>query len=323
MAVAVRTNGARPAAPAPSRVPPVPFDHEALVVRRGERSDTTVIVAVHSTVLGPALGGVRMWHYASAEDGVRDALRLATGMTYKAAAAGLELGGGKGVICAPAGGFDTRHRRAALLDFADLVESLDGSYITAEDVGISPADMVVMSERTSHLTGLPFDHGGSGDPSPVTASGVEAAMRACLRERFGSSDLAGRRVAVIGLGHVGGHLARSVAAAGAVLNVTDVNRERRRLADELDATWMEPEDATGTECDVLAPCALGGAIDARSPTDLKGAACSTRPTSSPTRAGSSTSTARSAATPSRPRSTWPRASRTRRPASWLPPESGR
>jgi leucine dehydrogenase len=244
-------------------VPPVSFDHEDLVVRKGRRSGRYVIVAIHSTALGPALGGVRLWHYEATIDGIRDALRLARGMTYKAAAAGLELGGGKGVICAPEGAPPAgQERRALLLDFGDLVESLGGRYITAEDVGIAAEDLVVISERTSHLTGLPPDHGGSGDPSPFTALGVEAAMRACATERFGSPDLSGRRIVIAGLGHVGSNLARRLAHAGAELGVSDIDPARRSLASELEAEWIEPSKEMVTECDLLAPCALGGAIDA-------------------------------------------------------------
>jgi leucine dehydrogenase len=165
------TTVAAPARSEPTSIPPVDFDHEELVVRRGARSGVYCIIAVHSTALGPALGGLRMWGYPEIVDGARDALRLAGGMTYKAAAAGLDLGGGKGVICAPPEGLTGEQRRAALLDFGDLVESLDGRYITAEDVGIGPADLVVIRERTSHLTGLPTDKGGTGDPSPFTAAG--------------------------------------------------------------------------------------------------------------------------------------------------------
>jgi leucine dehydrogenase len=244
-------------------VPPVSFDHEDLVVRKGRRSGRYVIVAIHSTALGPALGGVRLWHYEATVDGVRDALRLARGMTYKAAAAGLELGGGKGVICAPEGAPPTgQDRRALLLDFGDLVESLGGRYITAEDVGISAEDLVVISERSGNLTGLPRDHGGSGDPSPFTALGVEAAMRACVRERFGSPDLSGRRIVIAGLGHVGSKLARRLAETGAELAVSDIDPRKRGLATELEAEWIEPSKEMLAECDLLAPCALGGAIDA-------------------------------------------------------------
>jgi leucine dehydrogenase len=243
-------------------IPPVPFDHEQLAVRRGERSGLYSIVAIHSTALGPALGGVRLWRYPATIDACRDALRLAMGMTYKAAAAGLDLGGGKGVICAPAGLMpDPEQRLAALRDFGDLVESLGGRYITAEDVGISPTDLVAIRERTSHVTGLPSDRGGSGDPSPFTAMGVEAATRACCGVSFGSPDLTGRSVAVVGMGHVGSDLARRLAGAGAKLFVSDIVDQRRALADELGATWVDPAEAMLTECDVLAPCALGGAIN--------------------------------------------------------------
>jgi len=243
-------------------IPPVGFDHEDLVVRKGRRSGRYVIVAIHSTVLGPALGGVRLWHYETTIDGARDALRLARGMTYKAAAAGLDLGGGKGVICAPRGAPPSGpERRDLLLDFADLVESLEGRYTTAEDVGISPPDLVAIRERTKHVTCLPPEHGGSGDPSPFTALGVEGAMRACARERFGSDDLSGRRIAVVGLGHVGEKLARRLAEAGAKLLVSDIKATKRRLAAELDAEWVDSLEAMLVDCDVLAPCALGGAIE--------------------------------------------------------------
>ena len=264
MAVATKqsTNGHPNGNGTAAAVPPVPFDHEDLVIRRGRRSGTYAMVAIHSTALGPALGGVRMWHYEATIDGARDALRLATGMTYKAAAAGLELGGGKGVVCAPDGPPPAGpERRAMLLDFADLVESLEGRYVTAEDVGLSPDDLVVISERTEHVTGLPPSHGGSGDPSPFTALGVEAAMRACVRERFGSPDLEGRVVSVVGLGHVGEKLARRLAADGAVLLLSDIDDRKRVLAGEVDGQWVEPSDAMVAECDVLAPCALGGAVN--------------------------------------------------------------
>lgn len=264
MAIAVQRHRAAPADRRPAafaeRVPETDFDHEELIVRRGARSGAVCAVAIHSTALGPALGGLRIWRYAVEHDAARDALRLASGMTMKAAAAGLDLGGGKGVIAEPEGGFDAEGRRAALLDFGDLVESLGGRYITAEDVGVTPQDLVVIAERTEHLTGLPPEHGGSGDPSPFTAIGVEAAIRASLRARFGDPNVAGRRVAIVGLGHVGSALARRLRRHGAELIVSDIVDERRELAAELDSDWVDPAEALEVECDVLAPCALGGVI---------------------------------------------------------------
>jgi leucine dehydrogenase len=255
------TNGARSSSIAARGIAPVTLEHEELVVRRGRRSGLYMAIAVHSTALGPALGGVRIWHYPEPGDGIRDALRLARGMTYKAAVAGLDLGGGKGVICAPAEPPSADERRALLLDFGDLVSSLDGRYATAEDVGVTPGDIAVVGERTSHVTGLGADRGGSGDPSPFTALGIEAAMRACARERLGSPDLAGLTVAIAGLGHVGSALARRLAETGASLVVSDLDPGRREVAETVGARWVEPEHELLVDCDVLAPCALGGAID--------------------------------------------------------------
>jgi leucine dehydrogenase len=241
----------------------VPAGFEEMLVRTGERSGATIAIAVHSTALGPALGGARLWHYGSDDEGIADAQRLARAMTYKAAAAGLLLGGGKGVICSPVAHPEGELRRALLLDFGDAVESLGGRYVTAEDVGTGAADMAVIAERTAHVVGLPDEHGGSGDPSPVTARGVLAAMRACLEHRFGSSDPAGVRVCVVGAGHVGGRLATLLAEAGATVAISDLDPSRRRLADHLGATWIDdPAEAIISDCDVLAPCALGGVIEA-------------------------------------------------------------
>jgi leucine dehydrogenase len=255
------TRGTRASASVEKAIGPVPLEHEELVVRRGGRSGLYMAVAIHSTALGPALGGVRIWHYAEPIEAIRDSLRLARGMTYKAAVAGLDLGGGKGVICAPPVPPSPAERRAALLDFGDLVDSLDGRYITAEDVGVTPGDISVIAECTEHVTGLEANRGGSGDPSPFTALGIEAAMRACARERFGSGDLDGVKIAIAGLGHVGAALARRLADAGAVLVVSDLDDAKRAVADSLGARWVEPEHELLVECDILAPCALGGAID--------------------------------------------------------------
>jgi leucine dehydrogenase len=244
--------------------PPLPdLDHEQILVRRGPRSRVQMAIAIHSTVLGPALGGVRLWGYPAPMHGVADAMRLARAMTYKAAAAGLDLGGGKGVICAPTGtgSLTGGRRRAILRDFADLVESLGGRYVTAEDVGTGAEDMVAISERTRHVTGLPVERGGSGDPSPLTAIGVAAAIRASAAHRLGSRELAGLRVSVVGLGHVGEQLAWVLAQAGATLTVSDIDPSRRAVAEELGAIWAESADAMLAGCDVLVPCALGSAVD--------------------------------------------------------------
>ena len=194
-------------------------------------------------------------------DAIVDALRLSEAMTYKAAAAGLDLGGGKAVLCAPRrASWAADRRRELMLDLGDIVESLEGRYVTAEDVGTGTADMTVIGERTSHVVGRPVESGGSGDPSPVTARGVEAAMRACCEHRYGSADLADRRIAIVGLGHVGLALAERLTAARAKPIVSDIDSGKHVLADQLKVGWVDPE-ATAAECDVLAPCALGGAID--------------------------------------------------------------
>jgi leucine dehydrogenase len=237
------------------------LEHEEVLVGRGERSGMYVIVSIHSTALGPALGGARLWRYGALGDGIADALRLSEAMTYKAAAAGLDLGGGKAVLCAPPDReLTAEERHALLLDLGDAVESVDGRYVTAEDVGTGAEDMSVIAERTSHVVGLPPDAGGSGDPSPVTARGVDRAIRACCEHRFGTADLAGRTVAVLGLGHVGLALAERLREGGAELIACDIDPAKRRAAEDLGARWLEPDEAIGAECDVLAPCALGGTI---------------------------------------------------------------
>ena len=245
-----------------AETPLVTLDHEELVVRRGRRTGLYTIVAVHSTALGPSLGGCRLWRYESSAAGARDALRLSRAMTFKAAAAGLSLGGGKGVICAEPGPAPTgARRRDLLLDFADTVSMLDGSYVTAEDVGTGARDMAVIAERTSHVTGLARARGGSGNPSPFTARGVQAAMRACCESVFGTRDLSGRTVSVVGAGHVGSELAKRLAKAGAKLLLADIDPAKRELAARLGARWTDPSAGMLADVDVVAPCALGGAID--------------------------------------------------------------
>ena len=237
-------------------------EHELLLVRRGRRTGAHTIVAVHSTVLGPALGGCRLWRYASLRGAIDDALRLSSAMTLKAAAAQLPLGGGKAVIFPPADLDVTGPSRQALLnDFADTLNMLDGMYITAEDVGMSAADMDVLSGLSRHVVGSPAANGGSGDPGAFTAVGVLAAMRACCRARFGAPELAERSIAVVGLGHVGEPLARRLHAAGAQLILADIDAGKAALADELGARWLDSQDALRADVELLAPCALGGVID--------------------------------------------------------------
>ncbi|HEX5224394.1 MAG TPA: Glu/Leu/Phe/Val dehydrogenase dimerization domain-containing protein [Solirubrobacteraceae bacterium] len=239
------------------------FEHETLLVRRGRHGGVPVIVAVHSTALGPALGGCRMWSYPTLADGVRDALRLSAAMTLKAAVAGLPLGGGKSVVCLPAGAERPRgaFREAILRDVAEAVEVLDGSYVTAEDVGTDSDDMAFLSGWTEHVVGRPKDAGGGGDPGAFTAAGVEAAIRACCTAVFGTRSLAGRRVAVVGVGSVGGALARRLKAGGAELVLADLDAGKEALAAALGARWMDAHDALRADVDVLAPCALGGVLD--------------------------------------------------------------
>jgi leucine dehydrogenase len=242
---------------------PDPSEHELLLVRRGRRTGAHTIVAVHSTVLGPALGGCRLWRYEDLEAAIDDALRLSGAMTLKAAAARLPLGGGKAVIFPPLDlDLTGSSRRALLEDFADTVNVLDGSYITAEDVGTTAADMDLLSTLSRYVVGAPTTHGGSGDPGDFTAAGVLAAMRACAHRSFGSRELSARSVAIVGVGHVGEPLARRLHADGATLVLSDVDGSKQALARELDAAWADPERALRADVDVLAPCALGGVLDA-------------------------------------------------------------
>ncbi|MBG0562796.1 Glu/Leu/Phe/Val dehydrogenase family protein [Actinoplanes aureus] len=238
------------------------FQPQRVVVERGHRSGVPIVVAVHSTVLGQAIGGCRLAAYPDWRDGLDDALRLSAAMTGKAALAGLPHGGGKTVIALPAGHILTpARRRDALLDAGDVIAGLHGTYATGPDVGTGPADMVTIGERTQHVFCRPAEAGGSGDSSPHTAAGVLAALRAVAVERFGSPDLTGRSFAVLGLGRVGTHVLRLLASAGAAhLVAADVDPSRREVAAEYGATWTDPHDCLTAEVDVLIPAALGGLL---------------------------------------------------------------
>jgi leucine dehydrogenase len=238
-----------------------PLDHERVVMVTGARSRLPIIVAVHSTVLGQALGGARLWSYPHWTDGLTDALRLSEGMTLKNAAAGLNRGGGKSVIVVPSGTvLDDDRKRDAMLDLGDAVESLGGAYMTAEDVGTSADLMSIVAERTAHVCGLPPEQGGVGEPADATAEGVHASILATLDALHGTPDVAGRRIVISGLGQVGGRLATRLAAEGAALTVTDVNLAKQELASSLGATWVDASEALTVEGDLFVPCGLGGVL---------------------------------------------------------------
>jgi glutamate dehydrogenase/leucine dehydrogenase len=225
------------------------MEHEHVVIRRGARSGLPVIVAIHSSTLGPALGGCRIAVYDGWRAGLDDALRLAAAMTAKCAVAGLAHGGGKTVVPLPRrAGLDPAARRAVRLDIGDVIESLGGAYATGPDVGTGPADMAVIGERTRHVFCRPEAAGGSGDSSPATATGVMAALRA----------LGGDSFAIVGLGHVGADLAGRLLAAGHRVVVTDVDESRRALFPA--AQWVAPDEILDAEVDVLVPAALGGLL---------------------------------------------------------------
>jgi glutamate dehydrogenase/leucine dehydrogenase len=236
--------------------------HEQVVWCRDERSGLRAIIAVHSTVLGPSLGGTRMRTYASEGDALHDVLRLARGMTYKAALAGLDLGGGKAVILGdPLPG----QREPRLRAYGRFVDSLGGRYITAEDVGTTQADMDLVRQETRYVTGVSEALGGSGDPSPFTALGVVHAMSAVAAARWGDPGLGGLHVMVVGVGKVGSALVGELAARGARVSVADANLDRVGAAVDLyEARPVAVEAALGEPCDILAPCALGGVLDTHS-----------------------------------------------------------
>jgi leucine dehydrogenase len=230
-------------------------DHEGVHLFRDRETGLTAIIAVHSTHLGPAAGGTRFWHYADKTAAVTDALRLSRGMSYKNAMAGLRAGGGKAVILADA----DRAKPAALLDaFARSVDSLGGRYVTAQDVGMSEADMVHLSHTTAHVAGLP---GQGGDPGPYTARGIYLGVKAAAKRALGAGDMRGVRVAVQGVGSVGGGLARYLAADGAVLTLADVDAARAAaLAAELGASVAAVDAIMTVEADIFSPCALGAIL---------------------------------------------------------------
>lgn len=235
------------------------FNYENLVFGQDRDSGLKAIIAIHDTTLGPALGGTRMWAYSSEEEAVWDVLRLARGMTYKAAVAGLELGGGKAVII----GNPRQEKSEKLLRaYGRFVDTLKGKYITAEDVGTCQQDMDIISQETAHVVGVDPAKGGSGDPSPFTALGVFHGMKAAAKFVYGSESLAGKRVAVQGIGNVGYHLCNLLAEERAELVITDINQPVvEEAVREFGADAVLPQDIFSVQCDIFAPCALGAVIN--------------------------------------------------------------
>lgn len=234
-------------------------EHEQVLFCNDNETGLKAIIGIHNTVLGPALGGTRMWEYASNAEALNDVLRLARGMTYKAAISGLNLGGGKAVIL----GDVTKLKNEALLRrFGRFIESLNGLYVTAEDVNMSPADMEYISKETRHVTGLSESIGGGGDPSPVTAYGVYVGMKASAKKAFGSESLQGKRISVQGAGHVGMYLLEILAQEKAELYVSDINENRaKKAAAKYGAVAVGLDEIYDLDVDIYSPCAMGATIN--------------------------------------------------------------
>ena len=238
------------------------FDaHEAVHLFHDEKSGLTAVIALHSTTLGPGAGGTRFWHYADKSHAITDALRLSRGMSYKNAMAGLPLGGGKGVILAN----ETREKTPEILAaYGRAIESLGGNYVTAEDVGISDADMVQIAKQTKYVSGLPVKDSADagGDPGPFTAHGVYLGVKASVEQKLGRSSMKDVHVAIQGIGSVGGGLAKLLAADGAKLSIADINKDRvAAFASELGANVVGLDEIMRIEADVFSPNALGAVLD--------------------------------------------------------------
>lgn len=235
------------------------YDYEQLVFCQDQNSGLKAIIAIHDTTLGPALGGTRMWTYDTEADAIEDALRLARGMTYKAAGAGLNLGGGKAVII----GDPRKDKNEEMFRaFGRYIQGLNGRYITAEDVGTTVADMDTIHMETDYVTGVSPAFGSSGNPSPVTAYGVYRGMKAAAKAAFGTDDLSGKTIAVQGVGNVAYNLCRHLHEEGAQLIVTDINKDNvQRAVNEFGAKAVDPNDIYSQTCDIFSPCALGAVIN--------------------------------------------------------------
>ena len=235
------------------------YNHEQVLFCNDNATGLKAIIAVHNTVLGPSLGGTRMWNYGSEMEALNDVLRLSRGMTYKSSVAGLNLGGGKAVIIGDA---KKIKNEALLRRFGKFVNSLGGKYITAEDVAMTSRDMEIIKMETDYVSGLPENMGGSGDPSPVTAYGVYVSMKASAREVWGNDSLNGKKVLVQGIGHVGEVLVNHLTSEGAKVYINDISEERLKVtADKYKAEVVAADKMFNLDIDIYAPCALGATVN--------------------------------------------------------------
>jgi leucine dehydrogenase len=245
------------------------YGYEQLCFFQDKNTGLKAIVCVHNTVLGPALGGTRVWNYANEEEAAEDVLRLARGMTYKSALAGLALGGGKATIIGDPAEIrrDPTRREAFWRAFGRYIHGLGGRYITAEDVGTSTQDMVYVNMETPYVVGLP---GRSGDPSPYTALGVFKSIQACCRHVYNDNNIAGKTVAVQGAGNVGYYLCQLLNDAKAKILISDIKEDRlARVVEEFNATPVAPDAIYGANADIYAPCALGATVNDETIPQLK------------------------------------------------------
>ncbi len=242
-------------------------DHEQIVMCQDNATGLKAIIAIHNTVLGPGLGGTRLWNYKSEAEAINDVLRLSRGMTYKASISGLNLGGAKAVIIGDAKQVKSE---ALFRKFGRFVENLSGKYITAEDVNTTTKDMEYVAMETDHVVGLPESMGGGGDPSPVTAYGTYMGMKASAKKAWGNDSLGGKTVAVQGIGKVGYHLLEYLHKEGAKLYISDINEEAlKRAANDFGAIVVNGDDLFDLEVDIFAPCAMGAILNTENINRLK------------------------------------------------------
>jgi len=243
------------------------MEHEQVIYCHDKETGLKAIIAIHNTVLGPSLGGTRVWNYSSEADALNDVLRLSRGMTFKSSISGINLGGGKAVIIADA---NTKRNEAFWRRYGQFVNNLNGKYITAEDVGTSPKEIEYIAKETKHVAGKPFHLNGSGDPSPFTAYGVYVAMKASWKKATGSESLTGVKIAVQGTGHVGQYLIDHLMSENAIVSIADINQANLEMVSKKhNVSVVNPNEIALLDVDIYAPCALGAVLNAESIPNLK------------------------------------------------------